>query len=211
MYKTHITLQNIHVHRTVGTLETIEHEIEKSNKVSVKVVECRKKIKDAVQKHKEKINSLTTTVSSPQYNMTSKTIKAALSSTQASTSTKPDRIMDRMLHEAIGQRTPSELYQPSARPYPRRVPQVEYPLHYEVRKVSTNGGIRWASRWVAVSIVLGEQFIGLEEIDDGIWHVFFGPHLLGYMIDELGKIEDRAGFLSRTHQRQQQLSTMSPD
>ena len=87
------------------TLETIEHEIEKSNKVSVKVVECRKKIKDAVQKHKEKINSLTTTVSSPQYNMTSKTIKAALSSTQASTSTKPDRIMDRITDRTTDQTT----------------------------------------------------------------------------------------------------------
>ena len=105
-------------------------------------------------------------------------------------------------------RSPVDLYEPSPRPYPRRLPQPEYPTHFEVRKVSDNGGIRWANRWVNVTIVLGGQFIGLEEIDDGIWHVYFGSHLLGYLIDELGKIEDRAGFLARTHQK---LSTMSPD
>jgi putative transposase len=108
-------------------------------------------------------------------------------------------------HEAIGMRTPSELYEPSPRPYPRRLPDPEYPAHYEVRKVSDNGGIRWANRWVNVTSVLGGEFIGLEEVDDGIWHVFFGAHLLGYLIDELGKIEDRAGFLSRTNQRLQNL------
>ena len=37
------------------TLETIEHEIEESDKVSAKVVECQKKIQDAVQKHNKKM------------------------------------------------------------------------------------------------------------------------------------------------------------
>ncbi len=114
-------------------------------------------------------------------------------------------------HEAIGMRTPDQLYAPSPRVYPRRLPLVDYPAHYEVRKVSGNGGIRWANKWVNVSIVLGGEFIGLEEIDDGLWHVFFGPHLIGYMIDDLGSIQDRAGFLSRRNQRQQQLLPMSPD
>ena len=35
------------------TLKTIEHEIEQSNKVSAKVVECQKKIQDAVQKQRK--------------------------------------------------------------------------------------------------------------------------------------------------------------
>ena len=51
------------------TLETIEHEIEESDKVSAEVVEYQKKIQDAVQKHNEKMNSLTTTVSSPPQQM----------------------------------------------------------------------------------------------------------------------------------------------
>ena len=47
------------------SLKTIEHEIEESDKVSAKVVEYQKKIQQAKQKHHEKMNSLTTTVSSP--------------------------------------------------------------------------------------------------------------------------------------------------
>jgi len=46
-------------------------------------------------------------------------------------------------HEAIGQHTPHSLYRASPRPYPARIPPVEYPGHFEVRRVSRNGGIRW--------------------------------------------------------------------
>ena len=111
-------------------------------------------------------------------------------------------------HEALGQRTPAELYVPSPRPYPTRLPPIEYPTHFEVRKVSDNGGIRWAHRWVNVSVILAAEYIGLEEIDDGLWHVYFGTHLLGYLHDQLGRIEDRSGFISRWHHKQ---STMCPD
>ena len=31
-------------------------------------------------------------------------------------------------HEALGQRTPGELYRPSPRPYPRRIPEISYPF-----------------------------------------------------------------------------------
>lgn len=71
-----------------------------------------------------------------------------------------------------------------------------------------NGGIRWANRWVNVTTVLGGQYIGLEEVDDGLWHIFYAHVLLGYLHDELGKVEDRGGFISR-HRRN--LSAMSPD
>jgi hypothetical protein len=29
--------------------------------------------------------------------------------------------------------------------------------------------------WVNVSIVCVGEYVGLEEIDDGIWNVYFGP------------------------------------
>jgi len=111
-------------------------------------------------------------------------------------------------HEALGQRTPDELYYVSERRLPNHLPPPDYPAHYEVRKVSSNGGIRWANHWVNVSHILGGEFIGLTEIDDGLWHVYFGTHLLGYLHDRLGKVEDKAGFISR-HNRK--LSAMSPD
>ena len=109
-------------------------------------------------------------------------------------------------HEAIGQLTPSSLYHPSPRPYPRRLPPMEYPAHFEVRLVSRNGGIRWNSRWVNVSHVLGEQYVGLEEIDNGIWTVYFGPIELGRFDERDFKITDTLGRKAR-----KTVSPMSPD
>ena len=82
-------------------------------------------------------------------------------------------------HEALGQETPASLYRPSFRPYPGRIPELEYPAHFERRLVSRNGGIRWGSGWVNVSQVLSEEYVGLEEVDDEVWAVYFGPLLLG--------------------------------
>ena len=109
-------------------------------------------------------------------------------------------------HEAIGQQTPSSFYHPSPRPYPRRLPPMEYPAHFEVRLVSRNGGIRWNSRWVNVSHVLGEQYVGLEEIDNGIWTVYFGPIELGRFDERDFKITDTLGRKAR-----KKVSPMSPD
>lgn len=100
-------------------------------------------------------------------------------------------------HEAIGQHTPSSLYHASSRPYPRRLPPLEYPAHFEVRLVSRNGGIRWNSHWVNVSHVLGEQYVGLEEIDNGIWTVYFGPIELGRLDERDLKITDTLGRKAR--------------
>jgi len=82
-------------------------------------------------------------------------------------------------HEALGNDTPGDRYAPSPRPYPPRVPEPEYPGHFEVRYVSRNGGVRWHNQRVNVSHVLAEEYVGLEEVADGIWSVYFGPVLLG--------------------------------
>jgi transposase InsO family protein len=82
-------------------------------------------------------------------------------------------------HAALGQEPPAAHYRPSPRPYPPQVRSPEYPRHYETRYVSTNGGIRWHQRWVNVSHVLAEEYVGLDEVADGVWSVYFGDLLLG--------------------------------
>lgn len=82
-------------------------------------------------------------------------------------------------HEALGQRTPAMLYTASVRPYPKKVEGPEYPGHFQVRRVSKNGGIRWNHDWVNVSTVLAEEYVGLEEVEDEVWDVYFGPVLIG--------------------------------
>ena len=46
-------------------------------------------------------------------------------------------------HEALDDATPDSVYRSALRAYSDVLPPIEYPEHFEVRKVSTNGGIRW--------------------------------------------------------------------
>jgi putative transposase len=77
-------------------------------------------------------------------------------------------------HEALGQRTPSEFYQPASRPYPKHLPKPEYPGHYEVRYVHQGGEIKWKGGHLFLSEALRGEHVGLEEYDDGLWAVYFG-------------------------------------
>lgn len=112
-------------------------------------------------------------------------------------------------HEGIGMRTPASVYTASPRPFPEKVPDFEYPSHYELRLVSTNGGIRWKSHWVNVSHVLGGEWVGLEEIDDGVWTLWLGPLEVGRFIEREMKVEDLLGKLKRRERRK--VLPMSPD
>ena len=84
---------------------------------------------------------------------------------------------------------------------PSKLSSPDYPAHFEVRKVSSNGGIRWHSAWVNVSHLLGGECIGLEEIAPGVWAVFFGPVSLGWLHIDKGAILDHDGSCSRNPRR----------
>jgi len=107
-------------------------------------------------------------------------------------------------HEAIALQTPAALYRSAPRPYPARLPALEYPAHFETRYVSHNGGIRWNSQWVNVSITCAGEYVGLEEIDNGIWDVYFGPLRLGRLSEAQMRIEDAYGNLWR-HRRKKKV------
>jgi len=102
-------------------------------------------------------------------------------------------------HEALDQQTPASCYSASPRKMPEKLPSLEYPDRFEVRYVSANGGIRWNRGWINVSTVCIGEYVGLEEIDNGIWNVYFGPLKLGRLIERHMKIEDAFGRLSRHH------------
>lgn len=76
-------------------------------------------------------------------------------------------------HEALDQRPPGSVYRPSERRYPRREPSVEYPGHYEVRRVKHSGEIRWQGENKFLTRALAGEWVGLEEIEDGIWSLYF--------------------------------------
>jgi putative transposase len=92
------------------------------------------------------------------------------------------------LHLARGnQRVQSSLpdphYAPSTPVYPGRLPALEYPGHYIVKRVTNAGTFRLKHKLLFISNALKQQFIGLEEIDDGIWSIYFNTVLLG-RVDE---------------------------
>ena len=77
-------------------------------------------------------------------------------------------------HAALDQRTPGDVYAPSARPYPDPLPPLEYSTACEVRTVHNHGDIKWAGHHIYVSEALIGQRIALRHTTDRHWTVFFG-------------------------------------
>ncbi len=100
-------------------------------------------------------------------------------------------------HEALDMETPASCYESSRREMPNKLPSLEYPDRFELRLVSDNGGIRWNCGWVNVSVVCAGEYVGLEEIDNGLWNVYFGPLKLGRLNEKTMRIEDQFGTLNK--------------
>lgn len=81
-------------------------------------------------------------------------------------------------HQSLGDVPPAEHYVTSPRALPERLPPVEYPNHYLVRRVAPAGTFRFRGRWIFLTKVLTHEPIGLEETDDGVWSIYFASKLL---------------------------------
>jgi hypothetical protein len=82
-------------------------------------------------------------------------------------------------HEALNDDTPSQHYSSSPRPYPSKIELPQYPGHFHLRSVRTDGSIKWQGQLLFLSTALCGEIVGLEEIDDGLWSLCFMKHLLG--------------------------------
>ena len=92
-------------------------------------------------------------------------------------------------HEALGQEVPASLYRPSLRSFPRYLPHVEYPRHFETRMAYPNGVISFGSTQWYVSICVAGERIGLEPTADGLWRVHFGWVPIGML--DIRRAQDR--------------------
>jgi len=92
-------------------------------------------------------------------------------------------------HEALGQKLPASVYQRSGRPYPTKVPKVEYDHGDVTRRVRSNGEIKWKGGFIYVSEALVGEPIALHQSDDHLWEVRFSFHLLGTLNELVGKIQ----------------------
>ena len=82
-------------------------------------------------------------------------------------------------HEALGGKPPSSYYCRSPRPYPERLPAVEYPGHFLVKPVTAAGTFRFKRKVLFIANALKHHAIGLEEVADGVWSIYLGNVLLG--------------------------------
>jgi putative transposase len=76
-------------------------------------------------------------------------------------------------HEALDDRVPASCYQASRRLLPSRLPPIDYPAHWEIRRVSTIGQVSWGAQTLFLSGALAGEEVAFEEVDDGLWTVHF--------------------------------------
>lgn len=88
-------------------------------------------------------------------------------------------------HASLEGKRPAELLKTCPRPYRGPNPKIEYPGHFEIRSVRNRGVIKWQGQLVFVSESLAGEPVGLAEIDDGVWSLFFN-HI------ELGRYDERS-------------------
>ena len=81
-------------------------------------------------------------------------------------------------HEFLDDDTPAEHYEDSPRPFPKKLPEPEYPAHFRTPTVSKGGNFRFKEKVFFISNTLSGSRIGLEEVDDGLWNVHFYDLLL---------------------------------
>ena len=92
-------------------------------------------------------------------------------------------------HEALDLRRPAQMYRRSPRAYPRRLPELKYPTGWKVRRVRSNGTIRWEGRLRFVGEAFVGQRVGLKPGSSDLYVVYFAGVLLGQMhsADESGR------------------------
>src|SRR6266446_2093549 len=80
-------------------------------------------------------------------------------------------------HQALGQRPPSELYEP--RRFAPRAVQLKYPNRWSVRRVRSNGEIKWLGRKRFVGEAFVGHPVGLKSTGAGKFTVYFVDLLIG--------------------------------
>ena len=76
-------------------------------------------------------------------------------------------------HEALGQRTPADIYVPSSRAMPARLDDPWYDADHQVRRVRGKGEIKWKGEFVFIGEALADELVGIAELETGDYVVRF--------------------------------------
>lgn len=97
-------------------------------------------------------------------------------------------------HQALGQVPPATLYVPSPRPYPATVEDPTYPETAAVRRVRSNGEIKWRGELVYLSEALVGELVAVTEAPNA-WLVQFGPIALGTLRPGMNRLDRLAAHV----------------
>jgi transposase InsO family protein len=98
-------------------------------------------------------------------------------------------------HETLKQKTPASQYQKSFKQMPTKLPELEYPGYYRITPVSSKGLMYCFSSIVYVGHILEGERVGMEEVHEGVWKVYFGPIYLG-LFDQRDTMKNKYGYCS---------------
>jgi len=84
-------------------------------------------------------------------------------------------------HESLHDKTPSDYYKKSSRPYVENPHVPVYENDCFVRKVFRGGEIKLMNKSYYLTESLAGQPVGLKEIEDGLWQIQFSFYVLGFI------------------------------
>lgn len=128
-----------------------------------------------------------------------RTLKDETASPPASTLSEQQRSFDRFRqefnadrpHEALSLKTPASFYRPSSHPYPCALREPVYGDQLAVRRVRSNGEIKWSGELIFISEVLVGELVGIAETDNGEWLVRFANVELGFIDNKRRRLHRR--------------------
>ena len=109
-------------------------------------------------------------------------------------------------HEALGMKTPAELYRRSERPYEGTPDDIDYE-GAERRKVQrNNGSVRYQSEMIFLTTALAGWSVGLKPRIDGVIEIWFSKLLLGHLDPRTFGFEPaRTGRLKAENPKQKEV------
>ncbi len=91
-------------------------------------------------------------------------------------------------HEACNQKPPAAYYKKSTRPYVEKPMFPQYDYGYIVRQVRSSGDIKLHGKSYFLTELLAGQYIGIKEIADGRWGIYYSFLPLGTLDMRKNKI-----------------------
>ncbi len=92
-------------------------------------------------------------------------------------------------HEALDMETPCSRHQYSAREYPANLSEVEYAEELDVRRVRSNGEIKWQGNLLYISEALIGEPVALKENEHDEWELYFSTLHIGTLNRKKNRFE----------------------